>query len=202
MFDIVDSAQFYRMVVADYDEFIAEQHSARRALHCAISTYHLYEWIWADWLKPNKVLQSRLGIRDRDEFLRWIMKHCIWFVWTKDLANGTKHCIRRLDFGAHLVAPPPLNLDNTKPGQAAAPRPILLGAQGNGYLIIDNGPSVDSDEEMSLDEEDDDGFLAAHDPHRFLPVAHLLEVSVRFWRDFFRLYRPECAVEHSVHHAF
>jgi hypothetical protein len=87
MFDIADSAQFYRMVVADYDEFIAEQHSARRALHCAISAYHLHEWVWADWLKNDKTMQNHFKVHTRNEFLAWVMKHCIWFVCAPGVRN-------------------------------------------------------------------------------------------------------------------
>jgi hypothetical protein len=151
IFDIADSAQFYRMVVADYDEFVAEQHSARRALHCAISAYHLHEWVWADWLKNNKAMQNHLKVHSRNEFLAWIMKHCVWFVWTRDLANGTKHCIQRLDFGTHFVAPPPLQLTESGSGQAeGAARQILIGPQGKGYLIIDNGAAEELNDEVDL----------------------------------------------------
>ena len=165
MFDVTDSESFYGMLVEDFEEFLSEQHSARRALHCAISAYHLHEWMWADWLKHDKATQARLNVHDRNSFLSWICQHCIWFTWIRDLANGTKHSIRRLDFETHHVAATPL----------------MPGPQGGGYLMIDNGERTE--------------------PHRYMPVANLLEVVVRFWRDFFKAYRPGCSVVHSQHHA-
>ncbi len=43
MFDVQTAEDFYGVLVADFDDFMAEPHSARRALHCAITAYHLYE---------------------------------------------------------------------------------------------------------------------------------------------------------------
>lgn len=34
------------------------------------------------------------------------------------------------------------------------------------------------------------------------PAAHLIEVVVRFWRDFFKKFRATVALVHSEHHAF
>lgn len=39
MFDNVTSCDFYAMLVEDFDAFMDEPHSARRALHCAITAY-------------------------------------------------------------------------------------------------------------------------------------------------------------------
>jgi hypothetical protein len=36
--------------------------------------------------------------------------------------------------------------------------------------------------------------------YRWMPVANLLEVVVRFWRDFFRIYLPFPDVPASKHH--
>jgi len=44
-------------------------------------------------------------------------------------------------------------------------------------------------------------FVADTEPYSD-PDTHLLEVSVRFWRDFFKLYRSECLITHSANHAF
>lgn len=150
MFDLTTSRDFYAMLVEDFDDFMAEPHSARRALHCAITAYHLYEWIWGDWLKTDYDVQVALRIRDRDSFCQRIVDHCPWFSFIKSLANGTKHFVRKEQgFQAMRVG-------GYDPYDA-------------GYLVIDFGEDAAE--------------------HRLLPAAHLLEVVVRFWRDFFRMYR-------------
>ena len=65
-FEIANSCDLYAMLVADFDDYMAEPASARRALHCAITAFHLYEWVWGDWLKTDFTAWNRLGIRDRE----------------------------------------------------------------------------------------------------------------------------------------
>jgi hypothetical protein len=48
MFDISNAQDFYAMLVQDFDEFFEDQQSSRRAIHCAITAYHLHEWVWGD----------------------------------------------------------------------------------------------------------------------------------------------------------
>ena len=55
-----------------------------------------------------------------------------------------------------------------------------VGPDGKGYLLID------------LEEDAPE--------HRWLPAGHLLEVVVRFWRNFFRQYLPVPAVAPIAHH--
>ena len=63
MFDLTNSRDFYAILVEDFDDFMAEPHSARRAVHCAITAYHLHEWVWGDWLKHDYDVWKALGIR-------------------------------------------------------------------------------------------------------------------------------------------
>jgi len=57
---------------------------------------------------------------------------------------------------------------------------IPVGKDGKGYLLIDLGEDAGE--------------------HRWLYTANLLEVVVRFWRDFFRLYLPLPELPISKHH--
>ncbi|MBY0318302.1 MAG: hypothetical protein K2X72_06220 [Reyranella sp.] len=167
MFDITTSRDFYAKLVADFDDFMAQPDSARHALNCAISAYHLYEWVWGDWLKTDYETQKLLGIRDRDSFAAWVRRACVWFVGVQDLANGTKHFIRDQGFETMRVS---------GYGQG----PYGIGPYGKGYLVIDYGEDAGE--------------------HRWMPAAHLLEVVVRFWRDFFKKYRPGEDIPVSAHH--
>ena len=58
--------------------------------------------------------------------------------------------------------------------------PYGVGPYGKGYLLIDYGEGAGE--------------------HRWMPAAHLLEVVVRFWRDFFKKYRPGEDIPVSKHH--
>jgi hypothetical protein len=80
MFDITTSRDFLEKLEADFDDFMKEPHSARLALNCAITAYHLHEWVWGDWLKRNYEIQKSLGIEGKTNkqrkasFLAWIDK--------------------------------------------------------------------------------------------------------------------------------
>lgn len=167
MFDLANSQDFYAVLVADFDDFMAEPHSARRALHCAITAYHLHEWVWGDWLRTDRATKATLGISDKRSFLGWIDRHCVWFPGVQGLANGTKHFARNQGFDTMRIG---------GYGQG----PYGIGPYGQGYLLIDYGEDAGE--------------------HRWQPAAHLLEIVVRFWRDFFKAYRPSANLPASKHH--
>jgi hypothetical protein len=56
MFDLVTAHDFYAMLVQDFDEFMEEPASARRALHCAISAHHLTDLVWHDKIDASEAL--------------------------------------------------------------------------------------------------------------------------------------------------
>ena len=58
------------MLVEDFDDFMAEPHSIRRAWHCAITAYHLHEWVWGDWLKANDKARRLLTGEVRRAFMQ------------------------------------------------------------------------------------------------------------------------------------
>jgi chromosome segregation ATPase len=47
---------------------------------------------------------------------------------------------------------------------------------------------------LESNERADDGLT------RWIPAAHLIDVVIRFWRDFFKRFRPTVALVHSEHH--
>lgn len=115
-FGIASSLDFYAMLVADFDDYMAERQSARRALHCAITAFHLHEWVWGDWLKADFAAWKRLGVRDKDSFLAWIRRECRWFETIEGLAVGAKHFTRHEDFTAMRVGAPPFMFDEIGTG--------------------------------------------------------------------------------------
>ncbi len=63
----------------DFDDFANEEDSARLALNCAITAYHLHEWVWGDWLKTDYAVWKKLGIRDKESFVAWLERECPGF---------------------------------------------------------------------------------------------------------------------------
>lgn len=189
MFDLVNSADFYAMLVEDFDEFMAEPHSARRAVHCAITAYHLHEWVWHDWIENDPAAQESFGVRSRKSFLSWVNKRCVWFRNIADLANGTKHFMRDQRFDTARVVAGPLVFNQPTAGSFEVtwdgPFPyvadsLLAGYRGKGYLVLDFGE--------------------ASGEQRWMPAAHLLYAVYVFWHDFFRKYRPAPDLPASRHH--
>lgn len=168
MFDIIDSRDFYAMLVNDFDDFMDNQSSARHAFHCAVTAYHLYEWVWGNWLKTDYECWEKLGgIRDKKDFLSWVKQKCPWFEFVEDLANGSKHFVRDQSFESSRIV---------GYGQG----PYGIGPYSSSYLLID--------------------FREDAGEHRYYDAATLLEVVLRFWRDFFRKYRPTHDLPVSKHH--
>jgi hypothetical protein len=212
VFDVTTPEEFYVMLVEDFDEFMEEPHSTRRALHCAVLAYHLHEWIWGGWLKHDEELRAKFDVRDIGGFVRWIDAHCVWFQFVQEIVNGTKHFRPAKGFETARVVAVPFALDQLTAGldQGAWDGPVRyvagelpVGFDGKGYLVLDLGDPTpadapeDSDWFPSVENEPD---IVPVPELRFLPAAHLLEVVVRFWRDFFRLYRSSANVPVSRHH--
>jgi hypothetical protein len=180
MFDITTSHDFLMKLEADFDDFMKEPHSARLALNCALTAYHLCEWVWADWLKDQKVLQGSV-LRKRDDFLKWIDTACPWFETIQELANGTKH-LRHPSFTTERVGAPPFMLDELgagfDEGNWDGPMPYVAEMHGEGCLLIDYGEGAGA--------------------HRWKTAAALLDAVVRFWRQFFATYHPDPKVKAGI----
>ena len=79
------------MALDDYASLLQTPDYAGFAINCAMSSYHLSEWIWGDWLKSDHVLKARLGIKSCDDFKRWVGGQCPFFRTVQSIANGSKH---------------------------------------------------------------------------------------------------------------
>src|SRR3569832_248558 len=77
MFEIRNSADYYAMLVEDLDEFMKQPHSSRCAIHCAITAYHMHEWVWHDWLKDRDDIKAALGLTDLNSFLHYL-RGSVW----------------------------------------------------------------------------------------------------------------------------
>ncbi|HEY5063718.1 MAG TPA: hypothetical protein VIJ04_02645 [Xanthobacteraceae bacterium] len=158
MFDIRNSRDFYAKLLADFDDFMENQESARHAMNCAITAHHMHDWVWSDYLKSDEGIRNNMGIpKDKGDFSRWIDAHSVWFAIVQEISNGSKHFGRRSPVETRRV---------TGYGMGA----YGVGPYGRSYLEVDLGEDAGE--------------------HRFMTVIDLLEVVVRFWRDFMRHYSP------------
>jgi len=189
MFDVVTAHDFYALLVQDFDDFMKEPSSARLALHCAISAHHLKDWVWHDKILGDAQLKVKLGVNSLNGFSDWVYEHSVWMRFISELANGTKHVRNKQTFESMRVISLPFSFDTPHAGfdEGTWDGPVRytqgsipLGKDGKGYLVMDLGEEAAE--------------------HRWLYTEHLLEVAVRFWRDFFRIYLPEPAIPASKHH--
>jgi hypothetical protein len=126
MFDISTSRDFHAKLKADFDDLMKQPDSARLAVNCIITAFHLHEWVWGDWLKTDHATWKKLGIRDKESFLEWLYRAFPYFGYVEALANGTKHFNRNQDF------------DTTRVTQDED-GPFLVGMP---YLLVDFGESA------------------------------------------------------------
>jgi hypothetical protein len=180
MFNIVTSRDYLAKLEADFADFMKEPGSARLAVNCAVTAYHLHEWVWRDWLKNDQSTRQALGIaKDRRDFLAWIGRACVWFLCIQEVANGTKHSLNP-SFKAMRVSllPSARELPNAgfEDSHWDGPMPFITGDAEN--LLIDNGPEAGE--------------------HRWMLAGTLLFVVVQFWREFFERYAPPVPPEDST----
>lgn len=178
LFGIATARDFYAMAVQDFDDFMEEPHSARRAIHCAISAYHLHDWVWGERLAHDPTFRASLGCGDRkDDFVNWLCRMIWHFGTVQEIATGSKHFRPSTGLEAVKVQAPPFMFGTLGAGwgEGAWDGPIHYTSgtsdresEGRGYLLIDLGPG--------------------DEVHRYQPAVHVLEAVVRFWRNFFRAY--------------
>jgi hypothetical protein len=157
MFDITNSRDFYQKLLEDFDDFMGQQDSARHAMNCAITAHHMADWVWGDFLKNGAALKTKLGIKSKDDFMRWIDTQTIWYGLLQGLSNGSKHFIREQAKGT-------MKVEGWGMGGYGG------GPFGSSYLAI--------------------GVNAGAEVWQSMPLSMLIEVVIRFWRDFLRTYGP------------
>jgi hypothetical protein len=126
MFDIITARDFLSKLEAEYADFKAQPASARHALNCTITAYHLHEWVWGDWLKGDYATWRRLSVRDIKSFEEWLDRECPGFALARNLANGAKHFNRTVSSETQRVA-------------SFGEGPYGVGPYGTPYLLIDYG---------------------------------------------------------------
>jgi hypothetical protein len=81
---------FDEIVTPDFHDFLADTASLRKAFHCALSLYHLHEWVFADH-------GSQLGDASARDFDRRLCSQSTDFQLIRDIANAAKHMVLNRD---------------------------------------------------------------------------------------------------------
>jgi hypothetical protein len=104
MLNIDNSRDFYVKLLAEFDDYLEIPDSARHAMNCAITAYHVHDWVWNDFLKEDAVTRAKLGIgKKKASFVEWITRQFVWFSLVGEIANGSKHFGRSTSFNMPLV---------------------------------------------------------------------------------------------------
>lgn len=85
-FDIKNTEDFFRKLCEEYEEFERNKTSSRIALNCAMTAWHLTDWIYNEYGNQLKV-----NFKSIHEFRNDLKVKCSSLQVMQDLTNGTKH---------------------------------------------------------------------------------------------------------------
>ena len=85
-FDIKTSVDFFNKLREDYGDFCANDTSSRIALNCAMTAWHLTEWVFNEYNSTLLVSFPKLSL-----YQEHIKTECPSLQIMHDIANGTKH---------------------------------------------------------------------------------------------------------------
>ncbi len=85
-FDIKDTESFFKKLLEEYKEFKKDVLSSRIALNCAMTSWHLIEWVYIEFHSILSPTYPTLTL-----FTLAIKAQCPSLQIMHDLSNGTKH---------------------------------------------------------------------------------------------------------------
>ncbi|WP_127137427.1 hypothetical protein [Flagellimonas oceanensis] len=88
-FDIRNSNDFLEKLIADFEDYSNSDNSSRIALNCAMTSWHLTEWIYHEFGLEEKFPKPK-------DFQKHIKGLCPSLQIMHDISNGSKHY--KLDF--------------------------------------------------------------------------------------------------------
>jgi hypothetical protein len=84
-FDIKNSKDFNNKLREDSSEFMKDTLSSRVAINCAMTAWHLTEWVFHEYFPSD--------FKDEKEFQAKIKLRCPSLQVMHDISNGTKHYV-------------------------------------------------------------------------------------------------------------
>jgi hypothetical protein len=81
-FDIKNASDFFKKLLEDHEEFKKEPLSSRLAINCAMTAWHIIDWIYWEYHSSDSSL-SKFQIKMKNECPSLQIMH--------DITNGAKH---------------------------------------------------------------------------------------------------------------
>jgi hypothetical protein len=104
------------------------------ALNCAITAWHICEWVWAGIAKldrRSKEIAEVLGVSGRpmnsNDVVAWALRKCPELEICQSICNGTKHVNSEKSVATTMAAPDPAE---RRPGKQLVARAIVIGPDG------------------------------------------------------------------------
>jgi hypothetical protein len=91
-FAIVDTKGFMLKLLEDYQEFSGNVLSSRIAINCAMTSWHLIEWVFYEYESINYRTDKKAYKENFNVFRADIIKKCPFLQMMNDIADGSKHC--------------------------------------------------------------------------------------------------------------
>jgi hypothetical protein len=80
-----------RTAIADSESVAAHLHAAYCAFNCAVTAWHVSDWIW-EYLPPAELsAQCGRGLGQVSEFQNWLIQQSRSLNCCREIANGSKH---------------------------------------------------------------------------------------------------------------
>ena len=96
-FGIVNSRQFLQKLEEDLLDFESNDTSARHAINCAITSFHLIDWTFMQYFKNGGAYLGMKPKKAIESYRSKIFEECEDLKYMEAIANGSKHCIREND---------------------------------------------------------------------------------------------------------
>ena len=130
-FTIRTAEDFFGKLEDERADFQRQPADSRHAINCAMTAWHLTDWIWADWLKGSPDTQQKLFgslFKNIKDFKKHVVSggECPDLEVMQSIATGSKH------FGAERK-----EVDSTgRKGTAFSPRAFQQDAFQVGTLVV------------------------------------------------------------------
>jgi|SRR5680860_393645 len=83
-FDLKTPKDFYNKLIEDYEDYKTSDNSSRIALNCAMTAWHLSEWIYHEFNMKRKYPKMK-------DYQGHVKRICPSLQIMHDIANGSKH---------------------------------------------------------------------------------------------------------------
>jgi hypothetical protein len=96
-FGIVSSRQFLEKLEQEYSDFDKDHISARHAINCALTSWHLSDWTYSEYFSTDPAFQDSIEPRKSGilKYQEYLIQNCEELKYMRLIANGSKHCILR-----------------------------------------------------------------------------------------------------------